>query len=210
MRTPLEREYEAWVMRGIDDYYITLNRRFATFAVSPQDEGEWPVDEAIAYRGKVIGLQFKRPKVGTEVYWNMLDTPGQLKKVKNRPEVFYALPAFTSREERRVALFHCYFWRPERIDARTPWRRITETWIRRQFRTMRWGEFTRAIDDCTAGVKRTEEQPLDKYLTDLRDFLAADTIDADDHEYLSGDRRLDDDDDAGSGPVWVYWFDLQG
>ena len=56
---PIEREFEAWIVRGIEDYFRSLWKRVFIAAVSPQIEVNWPADEAMWINRKLIGLQFK-------------------------------------------------------------------------------------------------------------------------------------------------------
>lgn len=47
LSTPLEREYEAWIIRGIEQYFFSLGERVLVWAVSPSNEVNWPADEAL-------------------------------------------------------------------------------------------------------------------------------------------------------------------
>ncbi len=57
---PLEREYEAWIIRGIEEYFLSLGQRVSIWAVSPLDEVNWPADESMIVGKKLIGLQLKK------------------------------------------------------------------------------------------------------------------------------------------------------
>jgi hypothetical protein len=58
----LEREYEAWIVREIEDYLNRANLKYFTWAVSPKEELTYPADECVFFNGKIIGLQFKKIK----------------------------------------------------------------------------------------------------------------------------------------------------
>lgn len=158
---PLEREYEAWIVAGIERYFMTLGVKFAIWAVSPNIEAVWPADEQLNVARKVVGLQFKQAKMApgaigpNRLKWSLNQPPGQFALVQGAPEVFYCLPTFINREARSEALHHCLFWRPGRDAnhnawydnpaAHTPYRRIRDS--------MRWGHFLESLIDCSIGVR---------------------------------------------------------
>ena len=64
---PQEREYEAWIVQGIEEYFERLGAAaYAIWAVSPHDEAHWPADEALAMGCKLVGLQFKQAKLADD------------------------------------------------------------------------------------------------------------------------------------------------
>src|SRR4051794_16800735 len=84
---PLEREYEGWVVRGIEDYFASVEIGAQVFALGWL-ERRWKADEVVKIPGKIVGLQFKRAdlrpntQIGQQgpqdVYWDLAKTKGQL------------------------------------------------------------------------------------------------------------------------------------
>lgn len=158
---PLEREYEAWIVQGIERYFTELGMEFTIWAVSPELEATWPADEKLLVGCKIVGLQFKQAKLapGTlgfnRLKWTLHNPKGQFALVKSTPEIFYCLPTFVDRAVRSNALDHCLFWRPEGATdcnvwydnpfAQTPYNRVRDA--------MRWGHFMEALLSCSVGVK---------------------------------------------------------
>lgn len=147
---PLEREHEAWAIRGIEDYASASGLQVQAYAVSPADEIDWPADEALTFRSKFFGLQFKRLYLhGGTVRWEIKPASLQFQRICSNSEIFYALPTFTNRALRRNALEHCLFWRPcpcccDPSTALT----LNGTWQERDdldrcgcMTPMRWGDF---------------------------------------------------------------------
>ena len=58
--TPLEREYEAWIVHGIEEYFKSFGEHVQIWAVSPSQEVHWPADESLLVGKKLIGLQMKK------------------------------------------------------------------------------------------------------------------------------------------------------
>ena len=119
--TPLEREYEAWIIRGIDECYRSMGEHISVWAVSPMDEINWPADEALLIGKKLIGLQMKkvtykcdgtRPRAFGRLNWTFHNPPGQFDLVLKFPEIYFCLPTFINRDLKDQALSHCIFWRP--------------------------------------------------------------------------------------------------
>ena len=158
---PLEREYEAWIVQGIERYFADLGMEFAIWAVSPDVEAEWPADEKLLVGCKIVGLQFKQAKLATgtlgfdRLKWSLHNPKGQFALIQSTPEIFYCLPTFVDRAVRFHALDHCLFWRPgdaidhnvwyENSAAHTPYKKVRDA--------MRWGHFMEAMLSCTVGVK---------------------------------------------------------
>ena len=158
---PLEREYEAWIVYGIERYLFDLGMEFAIWAVSPDIEATWPADEKLLVGCKVVGLQFKQAKLGAgalgpnRLKWTLHNPTGQFALVMSTPEIFYCLPTFVDRSVRSHALDHCLFWRPDAAAdynvwydnpaAHTPYKKVRDA--------MRWGHFMEALLSCTVGVR---------------------------------------------------------
>lgn len=167
--SPLEREYEAWIVAGIEDYFKNLGMKFAIWAVSPSVEAKWPADEKLTFGAKVVGLQFKQAKLASKtpafnpLKWALHQPAGQFALVQKRDEIFYCLPTFINRDYRTEALHHCLFWRPsEKIDynawydnpaARTPYNKLRSE--------MRWGHFVELLFKCPIGKKVNSKNELD-------------------------------------------------
>lgn len=92
---PLEREYEAWIVRGIEEYFLSIGQRISIWAVSPMDEVNWPADESMIIGKKLIGLQMKKVayhnKVGNphkfgRLNWTFHNPKGQYNLVVKFPE----------------------------------------------------------------------------------------------------------------------------
>ncbi|MGH7140085.1 MAG: hypothetical protein ACREHD_30470 [Pirellulales bacterium] len=170
---PQEREYEGWLAREIEDYFLALGQTVYVFVISQHREKDDPADIWFEFQnkgaeGKLIGLQLKRPYLLNhkrppfeQLYWEFDDPPGQLEKVKASDEIFYCLPTFLNRAYRRISLHHCIFWRPDESD------RPTSGWyderpknasmkIKKRNKTKlgseeRWGRFVEGITRCTHG-----------------------------------------------------------
>lgn len=170
---PLEREFESWIVSGIEDYFESLGIAYAVFAVSPDIEKAWPADERILVSGKVFGLQFKQAKLSgsgpplpSRLQWSFHQPRGQFSQVLASPEVFYCLPTFINRDYRKQALQHCLFWRPDptKVDmnawydnprARTPYLKIDTA--------PRWGLFVERLFNCTVGRRIKSSTDLANY-----------------------------------------------
>ena len=104
---PQEREFEAWIVQGIEEYLNAAKMPYAVWAVSPKDEKYWPGDEALTVDCKLVGLQFKQAKIRApftfdRLHWSLHD-PVQFARVQANDEIFYCLPTFINREFRKVA-----------------------------------------------------------------------------------------------------------
>ena len=160
---PLEREYEGWIVAGIESYLSRIGIPFAIWAVSPDQEKHWPADESLFLEAKVIGLQFKQAKIATgplhsdRLHWTFHKPPAQFGLVKANPEVFYCLPTFINRDFRSEALHHCLFWRPDdgAPDNKNAWYDNDEaaTPYKNLECSRRWGLFVEGILRCNLGKR---------------------------------------------------------
>lgn len=170
---PQEREFEAWIIHCIEEYFEQLGTaRYAVWAVSPNDEAYWPADEALAVGCKLVGLQFKQAKLENgpllfdRLKWTLHQPPGQFGLIQGRPEIYYCFPTFINRKFRRRALDHCIFWRPgsavnfnvwyDNPRARTPYRSACES--------MRWGRFIERILSCEIGIRINSVDQANTYI----------------------------------------------
>lgn len=175
---PLEREYEAWFTRALEDYMEAQGSRYFAFSVSPHTERSWPADVAtILEPGKVVGFQLKRPSLRgvkhplsrASVVWDISKPAHQRQLIKTRREIFYAFPTFTERHLRRVSLHHFVFWRQ---DERLPKRVYYHTDPKPGYPTRlgrtgeRWGSLYERILACEAGIE-IRERGLPGYIESL-------------------------------------------
>jgi len=162
---PLEREFESWITREIQNDLDRRRIHSDIYAVSPFEEASWPADLHLGIRDKIVGLQFKRPYVDpptarsySRLKWSLASPAGQVAAVVLTPEIFYCLPTFINREWFRYALHHCLFWRPDLPS-------ISQVWYRNPaasvscFSSPRWGLFLEDILSCQIG--RVVAQPTD-------------------------------------------------
>jgi|TARA_R100001440_G_scaffold32079_2_gene50609 hypothetical protein len=182
--SPLEREYEAWIVQGIEDYFLSLGKKVAVWAVSPSDEVIWPADEHLVVGKKLIGLQLKKveykdngnyPKDFGRLNWKFHNPPGQFDLVVKFPEIFYCLPTFVNRDLRRQAIHHCLFWRPKPTDnrdlnawydnasARTPYKSIGQA--------PRWGLFIEQVMGCKVGKKIKTLDDAKSYIKSIQSSM---------------------------------------
>ena len=180
---PLEREYEAWIIQGIENYFHSLGQKVAIWAVSPADEVNWPADEHMIVGKKLIGLQFKkvgfidnkvRPKDFGRLRWSFHKPQNQYDLVAKFPEIFYCLPTFINRDYRRQAVHHCLFWRTNPKDkrnlnawydnpkARTPHKSIGDS--------PRWGFFIEKVIACKVGKKIDSMKDAKNYVQSIINF----------------------------------------
>lgn len=182
--SPLEREYEAWIIQGIEDYFHSIGKTVAIWAVSPDEEVNWPADEHLVVGKKLIGLQLKkveykdnkkRPKDFGRLNWKFHNPLGQYDLVVKFPEIFYCLPTFVNRDLRRQAIHHCLFWRPKTGDkhdlnawynnasARTPHKSIGNA--------PRWGLFIEKVIGCSVGKKIETIKDAKAYVNSIRESM---------------------------------------
>jgi hypothetical protein len=187
---PLEREYEAWIMQQIDDYFGALGIPVDVFAVSPADEETWPTDEVVGYDGKIVGLQFKKPRLAhpptdfSRLHWDFSSPATQLPRLIAHPEIFYCLPTFMNRRFRREALTHCVFWRPTDASDHRAWYENNSPKVKTKHSRIcdapRWGFFVEQFVSCKIG-RPLKGQPFSSYLRSL-------DIDRDERPPNAGDR----------------------
>ena len=177
---PLEREFESWIVTGIEDYFESLGIAYSVFAVSPGSEKIWPADERLLVNSKVFGLQFKQAKLSgsslpapAQLQWSFHQPSGQFAQVIASPEIFYCLPTFINRDYRKQALHHCLFWRPDPAKndmnawynnprSRTPYAAL-ET-------APRWGLFVEQVFNCVIGRRVSSSTELTNYIQELEQF----------------------------------------
>ncbi|HYX08436.1 MAG TPA: hypothetical protein VE912_17025 [Bacteroidales bacterium] len=179
---PLEREYEAWIIRGIEDYFDSIDIKAKIFAVSPTIETDWPSDEVTAFNGKIVGLQFKQAKLGVgkldfnRLKWTFGSPKGQFNLVLNSQEIYYCLPTFINREIKKQALHHCLFWRPNTNSQKVAWydncgkRTLTKFCSLKD--VSRWGYFVEEITRCNIGINVTKDFSIKRYLVELRQKIS--------------------------------------
>ena len=193
--TPLEREYEAWIIQGIEDYFMSLGVKVAIWAVSPDEEVSWPADEKLVVGKKLVGLQLKkveykdngkRPKDFGRLNWKFHNPPGQFDLVVKFPEIFYCLPTFVNRELKRQAIHHCLFWRPNQDEkrdlnawydnghARTPYKSIAKS--------PRWGLFIEQVIGCSVGKKIKNIYDAKNYVESIREAMNTPLYDGEEYE----------------------------
>lgn len=160
---PLEREYEAWIVHQIRQYFKGLAIPVSVFGVSPNDETTWPADEVIAAGSKIVGLQFKRPKLTmpcapndfSRLHWDLSSPPNQLQLLIGHSEIYYCLPTFINRLVQDEALGHCLFWRPDDGQDHQVWydnrRPQVRTGHSRVCGAPRWGFFAEQFLRCHIG-----------------------------------------------------------
>lgn len=181
--TPLEREYEAWIIRGIEQYYQSIGKHIYVWAVSPMDEINWPADETLIVGKKLIGLQMKKvtyrcdgsiPRKFGRLNWSFHNPRGQYDLVLKFPEIFYCLPTFINRNLKDQALSHCLFWRPDKSkydknawydnpNALTPYNSIGTT--------DRWGKFIESVTECTLGKRIESISDAKNYVDNLTSYM---------------------------------------
>ncbi len=183
---PLEREYEAWIINGIEEYFLSINLAYDIWAINPKLEKTWPSDEVLEFDGKLVGLQFKRPKLfkakitqSTVTYdrlkWSLNSPKGQFAKVVNHSEIFFCLPTFINRKFRSVSLSHCLFWHPTKNSKPFEFWYANNNKKNQSLATspdvMRWGHFIEQILDCKIGKKFEAGESISDYVESLsKDF----------------------------------------
>lgn len=182
---PLEREFEAWTIQEIEKYFLKLGCPINVWAVSPKDENSWPSDEAFEYRGKIIGLQFKRPDISDQskgrtplqrLRWKLNNPPRQYSNIANAKGIYYCLPTFINRKYKRVSLHHCVFWRPnKRSDNYIFWydnsRSHGDNYNKHlvsQSDVYRWGGFVEEIRSCKLGDLIKDKADFNGYFDAVR------------------------------------------
>lgn len=184
---PIEREYEGWLVRGIEKYFQELGIFAVVWAVSPSVESTWPADEHLYTSGKIIGLQMKKASLDirknynpdfTNLNWKLHNPKGQFELIQKKNEIYYCLTTFINRKWRDKALEHCIFWRPTidlinynvwydnpRINDK-PYSKIST-----HPNALRWGYFYEKVMACDIGVRLSMGFTLHNYLSNLRNLI---------------------------------------
>lgn len=180
---PLEREFEAWIIDGIERYGRDVDLAPQVWAVSPNFEVVWPADEVLVISGKVLGLQFKQAKMApgavdlSRLKWSLAAPPQQYAKVQNSPEVYYCLPTFINRNFKREALQHCIFWRPPAGVADTqawydnPNAQTAHNSLANDPSAMRWGRLIEQVQSCVVGRRVNSREEVDAYLAEVAESM---------------------------------------
>lgn len=180
---PLEREFEAWIVEGIERYGQDVCLPPQVWAVSPTFEVLWPADEALVIDGKVLGLQFKQAKMApgavdfSRLRWSLAAPPQQYANVQKSPEVYYCLPTFINRTFKRQALQHCLFWRPPAGVADTqawydnPNATTAHNSLAKDPSAMRWGRLIEQVQACVVGRRVNSREEVDAYLAEVADSV---------------------------------------
>jgi len=176
---PFEREYEAWIVDGIERYFENLGKSVDVWAVSPKEEKKWPADEALSINRKIIGLQMKRTHCRTlkastrsmdDLHWKFNNPPAQQTLLQRRDEIYYCLPTFLNRDYKLHSLSHCLFWRPHQNTN------FNQGWYGRTNQSnthsglgneMRWGKFIEEILECNIGKRIPSGQSTSSYVKSL-------------------------------------------
>lgn len=178
---PLEREFEAWIVEGIERYGQDVGLPPQVWAVTPNFEVKWPADEALVISGKVLGLQFKQAKMAagtgmvnfSRLMWSLAAPPQQYANVQDSPNVYYCLPTFINRNFKREALKHCIFWRPPAGVANmqawynNPKATTAHKSLANDPDAMRWGRLIEQVQACVVGHTVNSLQDVQNYLTQV-------------------------------------------
>ena len=194
---PLEREYEGWIVAGIERYLTTIGLPYAIWAINPDQEKVWPADEKLLVSAKVVGLQFKQAKIASgplgadRLHWSLHQPASQFGLIKDNHEIFYCLPTFIDREFRDEAVHHCLFWRPDGSlpDNKNAWydNPAADTPYKKISTSMRWGLFFEQLLECTVGIKTASTGEIQDIAHRICSYVQRDA--------LLADRRID-----SSGP----------
>ena len=180
---PLEREFEAWIVEGIERYGRDVGLPPRVWAVSPNFEVVWPADEALVIDGKVLGLQFKQAKMApgpenfSRLRWSLAAPPQQYANVQSSPDVYYCLPTFINRKFKREALQHCLFWRPTAgvVDTQAwydnPNASTAHNSLANDPSAMRWGRLIEKVQSCVVGRRVNSRAEVDAYLAEVADCV---------------------------------------
>jgi hypothetical protein len=178
---PLEREYEGWIVRCIEDYFAEAGVGAAVWAVSSGEEMHWPADLKIntSFPLKLFGVQVKRPYLKYPVspldpfnnlYWDLAHPAPQRQLVLATPNIYYCLPCFVNRNYRRVALPHCVFWRPTSSPVPSKvWHSDPHGKVR-VADEMRWGRLIERLMRCEIGHLALNNSGADDFFESLWQF----------------------------------------
>jgi hypothetical protein len=174
---PLEREYESWIVWGIEEYFRQIGRECKIFAVTPGQERIWPADQRLTFDGKLIGIQMKQAKMAAgnlaydRLQWTFHNPNGQFDLVKRYDNIFYCLPTFINREYRRQALHHCLFWSPDANETdKNAWydnsRALTSN--NGLNSESRWGRFIEDVMRCEKGLVINDPNDVNGFAAKIR------------------------------------------
>lgn len=183
---PIEREFESWIIEGIENYFEQIGKRISCFAISPALEKVIPSDDFFEFEGKLIGLQMKRPKIVkrtagivdySNLCWDLNDSSNsaltsQYDKIRDVfPEIYYCLPIFINRTFKKIALHHCLFWRPQKNDTdKKLWYDNENQKVKTKHKKIktakRWGLFIEEIMACNIGKVIKNKSEFISYFED--------------------------------------------
>jgi len=184
---PLEREFESWIVWGIENYLRSIDRQYSIHAITPGLERSWPADERLTFSGKVVGLQMKKALIGDlkkdqdyveydRLKWSFAQPQNQYRLVQQHPEIFYCLPTFINRKYRREAIHHCLFWRPDPVDEKNAWYDNGGARVQTPYDPLndqsRWGLFYENIIRCDAGARVTSKREINQFLSDVASTMS--------------------------------------
>ena len=182
---PIEREFESWIVHGIEHYFKEIAGEVAIWSVSPMSEVHWPADEHLLVGRKLIGLQFKgvsyqplknRGHNFGRLNWQFGKPKGQIDLVRKFPEIYYCLPTFVNREYRSQALHHCLFWKPSLSDPRDYVAWYDNQNARTSFKSIggsaRWGRFFEDVSACKIGKLIKNVSDVQQYVSSLRAYMS--------------------------------------
>ena len=174
---PLEREYEGWVVEGLERYFRRIGQKIIIWALSPKYEKAWPADEVSTIHGKLVGLQFKQAKMAknnnpefNRLHWTLGSPSGQYNNIQATKEIYYVLPTFINRHYHREALHHCLFWRPDlTISDTQAWYDNSKATTAHNFLSndpfaYRWGRFVELIENCDIGRKVQSVENVQEFI----------------------------------------------
>lgn len=225
---PLEREYEAWIVAGIERHFSAIGVALSIWAIGPKQEVVWPADEKLWVNSKVVGLQFKQAKIANgksspdALHWSLHQPSPQFQRVLDNKEIYYCLPTFINRKVRGEALHHCLFWRPDGSKlkdknvwysnprARTTYNKVSDC--------MRWGLFSERLFECSIGTKvksLAEAQVVERRISSFveNEYLSLSTPRNEDGNGMpftpSGEDENRNACDAGRG-LYLLVFPIEG
>lgn len=177
---PVEREYESWIVWGIEQYLQDINCEYQIHAVPPAAESDWPADQRLDFSGKLLGLQMKKAHLASgerdfdRLKWDLHQPNGQFDLVRNFEEIFYCFPTFINREYRWEALHHCLFWSPgSDEDDQNAWydNNRAETPNRNLRDERRWGLFIEDVLRCDIGREVGDFDDIDEFEEEIQETL---------------------------------------
>jgi hypothetical protein len=158
LNIPLEREYEGWLSSQIENYFSNIGVNCEVFAISPQDENIFPSDINYFFRGKLIGLQLKRPNENLQFE---IKKEQHNKIVDGKLPIYYALPTFFNSELKKNSIEHFVFYRPEPVafgKYKSKWIKYLNNFYsdkilieKAEIEVCRWGKFVELIFECKVG-----------------------------------------------------------